>query len=129
MVVVGVVLHVIMLVLLPLLLRSVTSICDVAAAFLAARHLHICSVRSRFFLLPPVRSRPGGPRGGQLRIDSLYQQLADSCSSTAPDSTATEPYALCVRSCCRSEHPLGVKVCSNLAGSATPLCCRNALVD
>jgi hypothetical protein len=61
----------------------------------AARHLHICSIRSRFFLLPPARSK--APRG-QTTINSAFQQLADSCSP-APDSSAGEPYAVCVRSC------------------------------
>lgn len=61
----------------------------------AARHLHICSIRSRFFLLPPARSRP--PRG-QATLSAAYQQLADSLS-LAPDSSAGEPYAVCVRAC------------------------------
>lgn len=72
----------------------------------AVRHLHICSVRSHFFILPRSQrptsgssSSLKGPRGSQTTISALYQQLADN--HTLPlDSTAAEAYATVIRSCC-----------------------------
>ena len=70
----------------------------------AVRHLHACSVRSRFFILPrsqrPSSGNNRAPRGSQPTINALYQQLADS-HALPLDHTAGEAYAVAISSCCK----------------------------
>lgn len=70
----------------------------------AVRHLHACSVRSRFFILPrsqrPASGNSRASRGSQPTLNTLYQQLADSHALPA-DYTAGEAYSVAVSSCCK----------------------------
>jgi hypothetical protein len=68
------------------------------ALLFAARHLHICSCRSRFFVLKQP-SQKLGKGNQQPTINSLYQQLTDG-ALLAPDSAAREPHGLALHSCC-----------------------------
>lgn len=80
---------------------AATAVVLCAVLFSAVRHMHICSCRSRLFLLPPVPSTSlaASLGRGQPRIDSVFKQLSAS-RGVPPDSSAPAAYALAVRGCC-----------------------------